>query len=89
MDHLGTWSDMLPLVEFTYNNNYHSNIGMAPYEAFMVGDATLLYVGSRIGSQWYLNQNIYSRLLRKRRQYKIECEQLRVDRNHTCKTREN
>jgi len=33
LDHLGTWSDMLPLVEFTYNNNYHSNIGMAPYEA--------------------------------------------------------
>ena len=24
---------MLPLVEFTYNNIYHSNIGMAPYEA--------------------------------------------------------
>ena len=33
LDHLGTWSDMLPLVEFTYNNSYHSNIGMAPYEA--------------------------------------------------------
>jgi len=24
---------MLPLVEFTYNNNYHSSIGMALYEA--------------------------------------------------------
>ena len=24
---------MLPLVEFTYNNSYHSSIGMAPYEA--------------------------------------------------------
>ena len=33
LDHLGTWSDMLPLVEFTYNNSYHSSIGMAPYEA--------------------------------------------------------
>jgi len=33
LDHLGTWSDVLPLVEFTYNNNYHSSIGMAPYEA--------------------------------------------------------
>jgi len=30
MDHLGTWSDMLSLVEFTYNNSY---LGMAPYEA--------------------------------------------------------
>ena len=33
LDHLGTWSDMLPLVEFTYNNSYHYSIGMAPYEA--------------------------------------------------------
>jgi len=32
LDHMGGWSDMLPLVEFTYNN-YHSSIGMAPYEA--------------------------------------------------------
>jgi len=33
LDHLGTWSDVLPLVEFTYNNSYHSSIGMSPYEA--------------------------------------------------------
>ena len=33
LDHIGSWSEMLSFVEFTYNNNYHSNIGMAPYEA--------------------------------------------------------
>ncbi|WVY99024.1 hypothetical protein V8G54_031175 [Vigna mungo] len=33
LDHLGGWSEILPLVEFTYNNSYHSSIGMAPYEA--------------------------------------------------------
>ena len=33
LDHMGNWNDMLPLVEFTYNNSYHSSIGMAPYEA--------------------------------------------------------
>ena len=33
LDHMGNWNDVLPLVEFTYNNSYHSNIGMAPYEA--------------------------------------------------------
>jgi len=32
LDHLGTWSDVLPLVEFSYNNSYHSSIGMALYE---------------------------------------------------------
>ena len=33
LDHLGGWSEVLPLVEFTYNNSYHSSIGMTPYEA--------------------------------------------------------
>ncbi|XP_050919702.1 uncharacterized protein LOC127137274 [Lathyrus oleraceus] len=29
----GSWDTHLPLVEFTYNNSYHSSIGMAPFEA--------------------------------------------------------
>jgi len=29
----GNWEDLLPLVEFTYNNNNQAIIGMAPYEA--------------------------------------------------------
>ncbi|GKV29038.1 hypothetical protein SLEP1_g38011 [Rubroshorea leprosula] len=28
-----SWDDHLPLVEFAYNNSYHSSIKMAPYEA--------------------------------------------------------
>ena len=28
-----SWDDHLPLIEFTYNNSYHSNIDMTPYEA--------------------------------------------------------
>ena len=32
MDLGGSWSDHLPLVEFAYNNSYHSSIEMAPYE---------------------------------------------------------
>ena len=28
-----SWDKYLPLIEFTYNNSYHSSIGMAPYEA--------------------------------------------------------
>jgi len=28
-----TWDSHLPLIEFTYNNSYHSSIGMAPFEA--------------------------------------------------------
>ena len=33
LDFRGSWNDDLTLVEFTYNNSYHSNIKMAPYEA--------------------------------------------------------
>ena len=33
LDHMGNWNEVLPLVEFTYNNSYHSSIGMVPYEA--------------------------------------------------------
>lgn len=29
----GTWDSHLPLIEFTYNNSYHSSIGMASFEA--------------------------------------------------------
>jgi len=28
------WYELLPLVEFTYNNSYHTGICMAPFEAF-------------------------------------------------------
>ena len=33
MDMKWNWDDHLPLIEFSYNNSYHSSIQMAPYEA--------------------------------------------------------
>jgi hypothetical protein len=33
LDFQCSWEDILPLVEFSYNNSYQSSIGMAPYEA--------------------------------------------------------
>ena len=33
LDFQGSWDQHLPLVEFSYNNSYHSSIQMAPYEA--------------------------------------------------------
>jgi len=29
----GDWEDYMPLVEFSYNNSYHSSISMSPFEA--------------------------------------------------------
>ncbi|CAN4101631.1 unnamed protein product [Withania somnifera] len=54
LDFNGSWDDHLPLIEFAYNNSYHSSIKMAPYEAlygrkcrspigwFEVGETVLL-----------------------------------------------
>ena len=33
LDFKGNWDDHMPLIEFAYNNSYHSSIGMAPFEA--------------------------------------------------------
>ena len=33
LDFKSSWDDHLPLIEFAYNNSYHSSIEMAPYEA--------------------------------------------------------
>ena len=33
LDFSGSWDNYIPLMEFAYNNNYQSNIGMALYEA--------------------------------------------------------
>ena len=33
LDWGGRWEKYLPLVEFAYNNSYHSSIGMPPFEA--------------------------------------------------------
>ncbi|KAJ0576646.1 putative nucleotidyltransferase, Ribonuclease H [Helianthus annuus] len=33
IDFGGSWDAHLPLIEFSYNNNYHSSIQMAPFEA--------------------------------------------------------
>ena len=54
IDFKGSWDDHLRLIEFAYNNSYHSSIQIAPYEAlyggryrspigwFEVGEAALI-----------------------------------------------
>ena len=33
LEHKGSWDRFLPLIEFTYNNSFHTSIGMVPFEA--------------------------------------------------------
>ena len=34
IDFKGNWDKHFPLVEFAYNNSFHSSISLDPYEAF-------------------------------------------------------
>ena len=45
IDFKGSWDDHLHLIEFAYNNNYHSSIQMAPYKALYGVDIDILLVG--------------------------------------------
>ena len=65
LDHLRTWSDMLSLVEFTYNNNYHSSIGMAPYEALYGRRCRTSLCWHHDGESMVLGHEFYTRSLRK------------------------
>uniref|UniRef100_A0A2N9FHE6 CCHC-type domain-containing protein n=1 Tax=Fagus sylvatica TaxID=28930 RepID=A0A2N9FHE6_FAGSY len=47
----GRWDDHLPLVEFAYNNSYHSSIEMAPYEALYGLDKIKLIRGHMKAAQ--------------------------------------
>jgi hypothetical protein len=38
----GSWESWLPLVEFTYNNNYQESIKMAPFEALYGSGSSLV-----------------------------------------------
>ena len=48
MDLGGSWNDHLPLVEFSYNNNYYSSIEMALYEALYRRKCRSSCVGMRL-----------------------------------------
>lgn len=48
LDNRESWDNLLPLVEFIYNNSYHARIGMASYELCMVVSAKLTGVGTRM-----------------------------------------
>ena len=45
LEYGGSWDSHLPLIEFAYNNSYHSSIGMPPYEMLYGRRCRTLHVG--------------------------------------------
>jgi hypothetical protein len=52
------WGRYLPLVEFAYNNRFHSSIGMAPYEVLYGRKCQLLVCWFEIGDKLLLGPNL-------------------------------
>jgi hypothetical protein len=46
MDQQNQWEKYLPLVEFAYNNSYHSSIKAAPYEVLYGRPCHAIKLGS-------------------------------------------
>ncbi|WMV42031.1 hypothetical protein MTR67_035416 [Solanum verrucosum] len=73
IDFKGNLDDHLPLIEFAYNNFYHSSIGMAPFEDlygrrsrsppgwFEVGEAALIgheFVPGAMEKVWLIRERL-------------------------------
>ena len=54
----GNWDDHLPLIEFAYNNGYHSSIGMAPYEALYGRKCRSLIHWDEMGERKFLGPKL-------------------------------
>lgn len=45
------WEEVLPLIEFIYNNSYHASLGMAPYEALYSRPCRSLIYWDEVGER--------------------------------------
>ena len=65
IDFKGSWDDHLPLIQFSYNNSYHSSIRMEPFEA-LYGRRCRSPVGSfEVGESSILGPDIIHEALEK------------------------
>ena len=61
----GTWDSCLPLIWFTYNNSFHSSIGMAPFEALYGRRCRTPLCWYESVKMQYFDQKLYEKLWRK------------------------
>ena len=53
----GNWEEHLSLVEFMYNNNYQTTIGMAPFKLFRAESIAHPCVWKKLGTESCMGQN--------------------------------
>ncbi|GJZ88382.1 putative reverse transcriptase domain-containing protein [Tanacetum coccineum] len=58
LDFGGSWDIHLPLVEFTYNNSYHSSVRCASFEALYGRKCRSLIVWEEVGEEYRLRKGV-------------------------------
>src|SRR3954462_15149533 len=58
LESIGNWKELIPLIEFAYNNSYHASIGMAPYEALYGRKCRSPLCWSEVGEKGILGPDI-------------------------------
>ena len=85
LDFKGSWEKYLSLVEFSYNNSYHSSIEMAPYEALYGRKCKSPLCSEEVGERKLLGPKIIQmtsekiNLIRKRLQKAQSCQKSYYD----------
>ena len=80
LDFSDSWDRLVKLMEFLYNNSYHSGISMAPFEALYGRKGRLLLYWDEVGEKLIIGPDVRKRTLER---IKIIQERLKVaqDRN--------
>nr|GEU37999.1 putative reverse transcriptase domain-containing protein [Tanacetum cinerariifolium] len=69
LDYEGSWDVYLPLVEFSYNNNYHSSVRCAPFEALYGRKCRSPIMWAEVGER----QLIGPELVQKEKTLRVQC----------------
>ena len=65
LDFKGSWASHLPLVEFVYNNSYHSSIRAVHYEALYERKCRSPIVGMRLENENFWGQKLFRGLVKR------------------------
>ncbi|GJV35268.1 putative reverse transcriptase domain-containing protein [Tanacetum coccineum] len=79
MDFKGSWDVHLPLVEFSYNNSYHSSVRCAPFEALYGRKCRLPILQEKVGEGQLIEPKIVQETTEKISQIKVR---LKAARDH-------
>ena len=75
LDFLDNWDRLVKLMVFLYNNNYHSGIGMTPFEALYEQKYRFFLYWDEVGEKLIIGPDLVERTLEK---IKIILERLKV-----------